>query len=104
MKKEIRSLGSIKTLMGMRHRSLPKAERANDAELYLLKNNLALSTKELSSITERKEVVEKRIEDIQARIVQLEMEEGVTRTKGFADPPSKKTGPKSAIKVMRVDY
>lgn len=104
MGKEIRGLGSIKTLMGIKHRSLPKAERANDAELYLLKNNLALSTKELSSITVRKEVVEKRVEDIKERIVKLEMEEGITRTKGFADLPSKRTGPKSAIKVMRIDY
>jgi hypothetical protein len=104
MGKEIRRLGSIKTLMGMKHRSLPKAERANDAELYLLKNNLAVSTKELSSITERKKVVEKRVEDIKERIAKLEMEEGITRTKGFADASSKKPVPRGAIKVMRIDY
>jgi len=104
MEREIRSLGSIKTLMSMKHRSLPKAERANDAELYLLKNNLALSKKELTSISNRKGIVEKRIGDIKERIAKLEREEGVTRTKDFADLPSKKTVPKSAIKVMRVDY
>jgi len=75
MAKEIRTLGHIKTLMGMKHRSLPKADRANDAEIYLLRNNLALSLKELVSVNQRKETIEMRIQDIEARIAELEAEE-----------------------------
>jgi len=104
MKREIRSLGSIKTLMSMKHRSLPKAERSNDAELYLLKNNLALSTKELTSVSNRKEVVEKRIREIEQRIAELELEEGITRSKSAADSHSIKTRPTGGIKVMKVNY
>ncbi|MCJ7808651.1 MAG: hypothetical protein MUP26_00170, partial [Desulfobulbaceae bacterium] len=75
MGKDIRSLGHIKTLMGMKHRSLPKADRANDAEIYLLKNNLSLSKKELASVSQRKQVIETRIEDIENRIRELDEQE-----------------------------
>jgi len=104
MKREIRSLGSIKTLMSMKHRSLPKAERSNDAELYLLKNNLALSQRELISVNNRKEVVGNRIAEIKQRIVELESEEGITRSKSAADSHSIKTRPTGKIKVMKVNY
>lgn len=100
MAKEIRSLGHIKTLMGMKHRSLPKAERANDAEIYLLRNNLSLSRKELKSVTQRKQVIEERIADIENRIASLEAERSQ-----YADEPSQKTiTPKSNVKVMKIDY
>jgi len=104
MKREIRSLGSIKTLMSMKHRSLPKAERSNDAELYLLKNNLALAQRELTSVNNRKEVVGNRIAEIKQRIVELESEEGITRSKSAADSHSIKTRPTGKIKVMKVNY
>ncbi|OIP28824.1 MAG: hypothetical protein COW04_08165 [Deltaproteobacteria bacterium CG12_big_fil_rev_8_21_14_0_65_43_10] len=104
MKKEIRSLGSIKTLMNMKHRSLPKAERSNDAELYLLKNNLALAQRELSSVSKRKEIVENKIREIEERIAELESEAGITRSKSAADSHSIKTMPRGAIKVMKVNY
>jgi len=104
MKRELKSLSSIKTLMTMKHRSLPKAERSNDAELYLLKNNLALSQRELISVNNRKEVVEKRIAEIIQRVAELEAEEGITRSKSAADSHSIKTRPKGGIKVMKVNY
>lgn len=104
MKREIRSLGSIKTLMSMKHRSLPKAERSNDAELYLLKNNLALAQRELTSVNNRKEVVGNRVAEIKQRIVELESEEGITRSKSAADSHSIKTRPTGKIKVMKVNY
>ena len=104
MGKEIRSLGHIKTLMGMKHRSLPKAERANDAEIYLLKNNLSLSKKELASVSQRKEVVEKRIEDIENRIAELEEQELEKKAKMAEGGNAKRIRPKSNMKVMKMDY
>ena len=101
MGKEIRSLGHIKTLMGMKHRSLPKADRANDAEIYLLRNNLSLSLKELGSVTQRKHVIEERISDIQSRIEMLERE----RTENTRDVGLKKIIPKNKnMKVMKIEY
>ena len=104
MKREIRSLGSIKTLTTMKHRSLPKTEKSNDAELYLLKNNLSLTQRTLASASRRKEVVEKKLEEIEERIAELEAEEGITRSKSAADSHSIKTRPKGGIKVMKVNY
>ena len=104
MKREIRSLGSIKTLMTMKHRSLPKAERSNDAELYLLKNNLALAQRELGSVSLRKETVENRIREIEQRVAELESEEGLIRSKSVGDSHSIKTRPTRGIKVMKVNY
>jgi len=104
MNREIRSLGSIKTLMSMKHRSLPKAERSNDAELYLLKNNLALAQRELISVSRRKEAVEQKIREVEQRIAELEAEEGITRSKSAADSHAIKTRPTSNVKVMKVNY
>ena len=104
MGKEIRRLSSIKTLMGMKHRSLPKAERANDAEIYLLRNNLALSTKELASINERKETVENRIADIEARIAELEAEEQEKKAEMAGKDHLKRIKPMGSMKVMKIDY
>ena len=101
MGKEIRSLGHIKTLMGMKHRSLPKADRANDAEIYLLRNNLSLSLKELTSVAHRKKVVEERISDIQNRIETLEKE----RIENARNDGPEHIIPKSRnMKVMKIDY
>ena len=104
MGKEIRGMNAIKTLMGMKHRSLPKAERANDAEIYLLRNNLALSTKELVSISERKETVENRIADIEARIAELEAEEQAKKSEMMDKDGPKKIRPRGNVKVMSIDY
>jgi hypothetical protein len=104
MKREIRSLDSIKTLMGMKHRSLPKAERSNDAEIYLLKNNLSLSQKELSSVSRRKKVIEERIRDLELRIAELELEADVKRSENAADLHRINTRPAGGIKVMKVNY
>jgi len=105
MPKEIRTLGHIKTLMGMKHRSLPKAERANDAEIYLLRNNLALSTKELASITQRKEKIEQRIADIEGRIAELEAEEKEKAAQQRADGNGeKRMRPKGSMKIMPFEY
>lgn len=104
MKREIQSIRSIKTLMSMKHRSLPKAERSNDAELYLLKNNLALAQRELSSVSKRKEIVENKIRELEERIVEMESGAGITRSKSTADSHSIKTMPRGAIKVMKVNY
>ncbi len=102
MGKDIRSLGHIKTLMGMKHRSLPKADRANDAEIYLLKNNLSLSKKELVSVSQRKEVIETRIEDIENRIAELEAQELEKKAQMPGDGGRKR--PKSNVTVMKIDY
>ncbi len=99
MGKRVRSLTHVKTLMGMKHRSLPKAERANEAEIYLLKNNLSLSKKELGSISQRKNEIETRIADIENRIAELEKK--AQMADGQAAP---KKLPKSGIKVMKMDY
>ena len=100
MGKEIRSLGYIKTLMGMKHRSLPKGDRANDAEIYLLRNNLSLSLKELGGVTHRKQVVEERIADIQERIEDLESERVQYKQKD-----TKIGRPvKGNMKVMKIEY
>lgn len=104
MGKDIRSLGHIKTLMGMKHRSLPKAERANDAEIYLLKNNLSLSKKELASVSQRKQVVETRIEDIESRIRELEDQELEKKAKVAEGGDAGRIRPKGNIKVMKMDY
>lgn len=103
MANEIRSLASIKTLMGMKHRSMPKAERSVDGELYLLKNNLALSRRELDSVSQRKAVVEGRIKDIEMRIDELETGMGINR-RPQVNAQDIRTSPKGAIKVMKVDY
>ncbi len=104
MSKEIRSLGHIKTLMGMKHRSLPKADRANDAEIYLLKNNLSLSKKELISVSQRKTVIETRIEDIENRIAELEEQELEKKAKMAEGGDTRKIRPKGNMKVMTMDY
>jgi len=104
MGNDIRSLGHIKTLMGMKHRSLPKADRANDAEIYLLKNNLSLSKKELASVTQRKQVIETRIEDIENRIAELEEQELEKKANMAEVGDTRKIKPKSNIKVMKMDY
>lgn len=104
MGKEIRGLRTIKTLMGMKHRSLPKAERANDAEIYLLRNNLALSIKELASVNQRKETIETRIADIETRIAELEAEEQEKRTEMAGKDGPKKIRPRGNMKVMPIDY
>jgi predicted nucleic acid-binding Zn-ribbon protein len=104
MAHEIRRLGSIKTLMGMKHRSLPKAERANDAEIYLLKNNLALSLKELASVNQRKEAIETRIRDIETRIAALEAEQPEKRTEMSGKDHPNKITPRGNMKVMPIDY
>ena len=104
MGKDIRGLNSIKTLMGMKHRSLPKAERANDAEIYLLRNNLALSTKELVSIKERKQSVENRISDIEARIAELEAQEQEKKAEMSERGGLKKILPRGKMKVLPIDY
>jgi len=103
MAKEIRTLGHIKTLMGMKHRSLPKADRANDAEIYLLRNNLSLSLKELVSVNHRKETIETRIQDIEVRIAELEAEEKEKRAQ-MGDNGEKRIKPKGNMKVMKIDY
>ncbi len=104
MGKEIRSLGHIKTLMGMKHRSLPKADRANDAEIYLLKNNLSLSRKELVSVSQRKKVIETRIEDIENRIAELDAQELEKKAKLLEGDDARKIRPKGNMKVMTMDY
>jgi len=104
MAKEIRTLGHIKTLMGMKHRSLPKAERANDAEIYLLRNNLSLSLKELVSINQRKGTVETRIQDIKARIAELEAEEKEKRAQTPDNNAPKRIKSMGNMKVMKIDY
>jgi uncharacterized protein YlxW (UPF0749 family) len=104
MAKEIRTLGHIKTLMGMKHRSLPKADRANDAEIYLLRNNLALSLKELVSVNQRKETIETRIQDIEARIAELEAEEHEKRAQLADKNGEKRIKPRGNMKVMKIDY
>jgi septal ring factor EnvC (AmiA/AmiB activator) len=105
MAKEIRTLGHIKTLMGMKHRSLPKAERANDAEIYLLRNNLALSVKELASVTQRREKIEQRIADIEGRIADLEAEEKERRAEQLAESNGeKRIRPRGNMKVMPIEY
>lgn len=104
MGKRVRSLGHVKTLMGMKHRSLPKAERANDAEIYLLKNNLSLSKKELASITQRKKVIEVRIGDIENRIALLEAQELEKKAKMAEGGDARKIRPNSNMKVMKMDY
>jgi len=104
MGKEIRSLGHIKTLMGMKHRSLPKADRANDAEIYLLKNNLSLSKKELVSVSQRKKVIETRIDDIESRISELEMQELEKKAQMADGGDVRKIKPKGNIDVMKMDY
>ena len=104
MANDIRSLSSIKTLMGMKHRSMPKAERSVDGELYLLKNNLALAHRELKSVSERKMVVEGRIKDIEDRIDELSA--GIKTKTGTNAPGSGgiKTSPPGTVKVMKVNY
>jgi len=104
MAKEIRTLGHIKTLMGMKHRSLPKADRANDAEIYLLRNNLSLSLKELASINQRRSKVEERIQDIQARIAELETEEKEKRAQTPDNNAAKTIRTLGNMKVMKIDY
>ena len=104
MGKEIRSLGHIKTLMGMKHRSLPKADRANDAEIYLLKNNLSLSRKELVSVSQRKKVIETRIEDIENRIAELDAQELEKKAKLLEGDGAGKIKPRGNMKVMTMDY
>jgi len=104
MAKEIRTLGHIKTLMGMKHRSLPKADRANDAEIYLLRNNLSLSLKELVSINQRRGTVETRIHDIEARIAELEAEEKEKRAQTADNNGPKRIRPRGNMKVMKIDY
>lgn len=103
MANRIRSLASIKTLTGMKHSSMPKADRSVDGELYLLKNNLALSQRELTSVSERKAIVEGRIRDIELRIEELETGLGITR-RTPATGSGFKTSPKGALKVMKVEY
>jgi len=104
MAKEIRTLGHIKTLMGMKHRSLPKADRANDAEIYLLRNNLSFSLKELTSVNQRRETIETRIQDIEARIAELEAEEKEKRAQTADNNGPKKIRPTGNMKVMKIDY
>lgn len=104
MEREIRSINCIKTLMGMKYRSLPKAQRSNEGELYLLKNNLDLAQRELGSVLKRKMVVEGKIEDITQRIEELERGLKVKTSKDTAGHRSIKASPKNAIKVMKVDY
>ncbi len=104
MANAIRSLSSIKTLMGMKHRSMPKAERSVDGELYLLKNNLALSQREFTAVSERKVIVERRIRDIELRIAELETGLGITRRTPAIGSQGFKTSSKGALKVMKVEY
>ena len=104
MANDIRSLASIKTLMSMKHRSMPKAERSVDGELYLLKNNLALSYRELTSVDKRKAVVEGRIRDIESRIEHLEASLGIRRRPPSISSQDLKTSPKGGLKVMKVEY
>lgn len=104
MAKEIRTLGHIKTHMGMKHRSLPKADRANDAEIYLLRNNLALSLKKLVSINQIRETVETRIQDIETRIAELEAQEKEMRAQLADNTGEKRIKPRGNMKVMKIDY
>jgi len=104
MAKEIRTLGHIKTLMGMKHRSLPKADRANDAEIYLLRNNLSLSLKELGSVNQRKKTIETRIQDIEARIAELEAQDKEKRAQLADNTGEKRIKPRGNMKVMNIDY
>lgn len=103
MVNQIRSLASIKTLIGIRYRSIPKTERSVDGELYLLKNNLALSQRELTCVSERKAIVGRRTRDIELRIEELETGLGITR-RAPATGSGFKTSPKGALKVMKVEY
>ena len=103
MAKVIRSLASIKTLMGMKHRSMPRAERSADGELYLLKNNLTLSRRELASVDQRKAVVERRIKDIELRIEELETGLGI-KIRPYTGSQDLKSSPKGTLKVMKVEY
>ena len=104
MAKEIRTLGHIKTLMGMKHRSLPKADRANDAEIYLLRNNLSLSLKELGSVNQRKKTIETRIQDIETRIAELEAQDKEKRAQLADNTGEKRIKPRGNMKVMNIDY
>jgi len=100
MRKEILGLTSIKTLRKIKHRSIPKAEGTDDAELYLLRNNLILANRERASVEKRKESVEVRIKEIEMRIAELES--GLKRKR-----PKKRIAPqplKSGMQVMKVDY
>jgi len=104
MGKRVRALGHVKTLMGMKHRSLPKAERANDAEIYLLKNNLTLSKRELESVNQRKKVVEGKIGEIENRIAKLEAQELEKKADRAQGGNVRKIRPKSNMRVMKMDY
>ena len=104
MIKDIRTVYSIKTHLGMKYRSLPEAQRSSEGELYLLKNNLDLAHREMKSVLGRKEIVERKIEDIVKRINDLEA--GLTRKKSsdISDFHSIRSSPKGALKVMKIDY
>ena len=100
MRKEVQGLSSVKTLRTIKHRSIPRAEGIDDAELYLLKNNLIMAKKEEAGIERRKEILGKRISGIEERISELE---GRTKKKRVK---KRKTSPatKSSLRIIKVDY
>ena len=100
MSREIRGLTSIRTLRKVKHRSIPRSEGTDDAEIYLLKNNLILAKKEKGAIDERKKTIEKKISEIEERVAELESNAKKRRPKNRSVPPAIK----SSMRVMKVDY
>lgn len=100
MSREIRGLTSIRTLRKVKHRSIPRSEGTDDAELYLLKNNLILAKREKGAIEKRKETVDTKIIEIEGRIAELESRAKKKRPKKRPAQPAMK----SSMRVMKVDY
>ncbi len=100
MSKEIRGLSSIKTFRKVKHRSMSKWEGTDDAELYLLKNNLILAKKENVAVDKRRGVIGRRIKEIEERIRELEVKAKKRPRKKRAAPTVKK----SSMQVVRIDY
>ncbi len=101
MKREVQGLTSIKTLRTIKHRSIPSTEGADGAELYLLKNNLIMARREEAGLDKRKKLLEKRISDIEERIIELEgkaPKKKRRKRRAAAEPV------KSSMRVVRIDY
>jgi predicted nucleic acid-binding Zn-ribbon protein len=100
MKREIKGLGSIKTLRKLKRKSISGAEGTDHAELYLLKNNLTMAKREISGVERRKKALEERISGMEQRITELEGKTPKKRGKKRNVPPQAK----SPIQVLKVGY
>ncbi len=106
MFKGIIDINGNRDVRGMRSlykRAMPRPASSMHLELYMLKKEKERSEKEASVLDRRRIAIQKRLQDIEDAITNLEGS-SMRHERPVADTGIKKDAPARSLKIMRVNY